>query len=76
MPGHRRSRKFWKSLLAFFLIYFIVVPAIYYILDPDVVVRHFTDDPGLFILKMAGIAMGIALILTIWTRRDPELKRW
>lgn len=76
MPGHRRSRKFWKSLLVFFLIYFIVVPAIYYILDPDVVVRYFKDDPGLFILKMAGIAMGIALILTIWTRRDPELKRW
>lgn len=74
--SNRRAKKFLKSVLKLFLIYLIVVPAIYFILDSESFKEHFNDDPFIFILILTGIALGIALILTFWLRRDPEMKEW
>ena len=76
MSISRRSRKFWKSVIIIFLIYFLIVPAVYFILDSATVIKSIKGYPFRFILEMAGIALGIALILALWTSRDPELKKW
>ena len=72
----RRTKKFFKSVLKLFLIYLVVVPLIYFILDSESFKVHFNDDPFIFILILTGIALGIAFILTLWLRRDPEMKEW
>ena len=72
----RRNKKFLRSVLKLFLIYLVVVPLIYFILDSESFKEHFNDDPFIFILILTGIALGIAFILTLWLRRDPEMKEW
>ncbi len=74
--SRRRTKKFWKSVLVLFAIYSVVVPAIFLLFDNTAVSRHFNKDPFAFVLKMAGIAFGIATIISLWASRDPELRRW
>jgi hypothetical protein len=70
----RRTKKFWKSVVVLFAIYVVVVPAVFLLLDSSLVVRHFNKDPFAFILKLTGIAFGIALLISLWQSRDPELR--
>lgn len=73
---NRQSKKFLKSVLKLFLIYLIAVPAVYFVLDSESFKEHLKEDPFIFILILAGIALGIAVLLTFWLRRDPEMKEW
>jgi hypothetical protein len=72
----RANKKFWKSVLILFAIYSVIVPAVFLLFDSTAVSRHFNKDPFDFVLKMAGIAFGIATIISLWLSRDPELRRW
>ena len=72
----RQNKKFFKSVLKLFLIYLIAVPAVYFILDSESFKEHLKEDPAIFILIIAGIALGISLVLTFWLRRDPEMNEW
>ncbi|MFN8290078.1 MAG: hypothetical protein U0U70_07475 [Chitinophagaceae bacterium] len=76
MSGRHRLKKFWRSFFILFIIYLLVIPALYFILDAEQVTKSFNEDPFMFILKMAGIAAGISFIIAFWTRRDPELKKY
>lgn len=77
MPSRNRStRKFWKSVIQLFLIYLIIFPVLFYILDQQTLLRLLKKDPGLFIFEMAGIPMAIAMIISYWTKSDPELRKW
>lgn len=76
MSNRRRNKRFWKSFLILFLIYLVVIPAVFYLLDAERVTKLFSEDSFGFILKMTGIAAGISLIINIWTKRDPELKEY
>ncbi|MGB3005448.1 MAG: hypothetical protein WBC06_02990 [Chitinophagaceae bacterium] len=73
---NRRTRRFWKSVFILFLIYLLVIPLIYIAMDYASVEKSFKSDPILFILEMMGISFVIAVILSAWTRRDPELRKW
>lgn len=72
----RARRRFWRSTGLMFLIYAVVIPAIFFILDRETFVRLFRKEPLLFPLELAGAAFGISLIITAWTHRDPELQKW
>lgn len=71
-----RQKKFWKSLLLYFLIYLAAVPLIYFVLDTSSFTSAFKEEPWWNVLKIAGIALGISLIITLWTKRDPDLRKY
>jgi cytochrome bd-type quinol oxidase subunit 2 len=73
---NRRTRKFWKSVVTLFTIYLVVVPAIFLLLDSKMVSKYFRQDPVLLILSIVGIAFTIALVISLWTKNDPELRKW
>ncbi|MGB3004989.1 MAG: hypothetical protein WBC06_00655 [Chitinophagaceae bacterium] len=73
---NRRTRRFWKSVFILFLIYLLVTPLIYIAMDYASVEKSFKSKPVIFILQMMGISFVIAVILSAWTRRDPELRKW
>lgn len=73
---NRRTRKFWKSVRTLFAIYLVVVPAIFLLLDSKMVSKYFRQDPVLLILSIVGIAFTIALVISLWTKNDPELRKW
>ena len=73
---NRRTRKFWKSVVTLFTIYMVVVPAIFLLLDSKMVSKYFRQDPVLLILSIVGIAFTIALVISLWTKNDPELRKW
>jgi hypothetical protein len=59
-----------------FFIYLLIIPVVYMILDYPSVEKLFKADPLLFILQIVGISFAIAILLSAWTRRDPELRKW
>ena len=73
---NRRTRKFWKSVVTLFTIYLVVIPAIFLLLDSKMVSKYFRQDPVLLILSIVGIAFTIALVISLWTKNDPELRKW
>ncbi|HMU45748.1 MAG TPA: hypothetical protein PKC72_05220 [Chitinophagaceae bacterium] len=76
MPTPRFDKKFRRSLLIYFLIYFAAIPIIYFLLDQDSFLNLFKKDVMLNILKIAGVALTIALVMALWLSRDPELRKW
>lgn len=72
----RIRKKFWRSLLLHFLIYLAAIPLIYYILDNSSFTSAFREEPWWNVTKIVGIALGIALIITLWTKRDPDLRKY
>ena len=77
MSSRRRAtKKFWNKVFRFFLLYLVLVPLIFLILDRSTVYQEVREDTFLFILKMAGIALAIALIISFWSNRDPELRKY
>ncbi|MBK6937725.1 MAG: hypothetical protein IPH18_13200 [Chitinophagaceae bacterium] len=73
---NRRTKKFWRLVAKLFLIYIILVPAVFLIFDYKTVSAKFNDDAWSIIIKMSGIALSIALIISLWMSRDPEMKEW
>lgn len=73
---NRRTKKFFKSFFILFLIYIIIVPAVFFLLDSDTIVENLGTKPVSFVLKMVGIATSIALVISFWLSRDPEMKEW
>ena len=77
MSSRRRAnKKFWNKVFRLFLLYLVIVPLIFLILDRSTVYQEVKEDTLVFILKMAGIALGIALIISFWSNRDPELRKY
>jgi hypothetical protein len=72
----RTKKKFWKSVFQLFLIYIIIIPLLFYILDQQTFLKLLRKDTDLFILEMVGIPLAIAMVISYWTKSDPELKRW
>jgi hypothetical protein len=76
MSSRRRAnKKFWSKVVRLTLIYLLIVPVIFYLLDKSSVSSDLKNEPVRFILKMAGIAFGISLIISFWGQRDPELRK-
>ncbi len=77
MSTRRRiNKKFWNKVFRLTLIYLIIVPLIFFLLDRSSVNTELKTDPWIFVLKMAGIAFGISLIISFWGHRDPELRKY
>lgn len=77
MSSRRRAnKKFWNKVFRLFLLYLVLVPLIFLILDRSTVYQEVREDTLVFILKVAGIALGIALIISFWSNRDPELRKY
>jgi len=77
MSSRRRTnKKFWNRVFLSFLLYSIVVPLIYLLLDRQHLINGFKEDPWLVILKITGIALGISLVMNFWGPRDPELRKY
>jgi len=74
MPSHCSWRKFVNSFIILFLVYLIVVPAFFFILDPESASRDFKKSVSNFLVKMGGIAMLISFVITLWSRKDPALR--
>jgi hypothetical protein len=72
----RTQKKFWKSVFQLFIIYIIIIPILFYILDQQTFLKLLRKDTDLFILEMVGIPLAIAMVISYWTKSDPELKRW
>lgn len=72
----RAKKKFWRSVLQLSLIYAIIIPIVFYLLDKETFLKLAKRDTALFVLEIAGAAVGIALIISFWSRRDPELRNW
>ena len=72
----RSSKKFRNKVILFFFIYLLIIPLVLYLFDKTMVTEELKSAPFPFILKMAGAAMGISLIMNFWGRRDPELRKW
>ncbi len=77
MSSRRRAnRKFWNRVFRLTLIYLIIVPIIFYLLDKTSVSQELKTAPIEFIAKMAGIAFAISLVISFWGHRDPELRKY
>jgi hypothetical protein len=77
MSSRRRiTKKFWNKVLWLTLVYIVIVPVIFYILDKSSVNEELKTAPFQFILKMTGIAIGISLVISFWGHRDPELRKY
>ena len=77
MSSRRRAnRKFWNRVFRLTLIYLIIVPIIFYLLDKTSVSQELKTAPIEFIAKMAGIAFTISLVISFWGHRDPELRKY
>jgi hypothetical protein len=77
MSSRRRTnKKFWNKVFRLTLIYLLIVPVIFYLLDQSSVSSELKKTPVIFLLKMAGIAFGISLIISFWGHRDPELRKY
>lgn len=77
MSSRTRSRKkFWKSVFQLFLVYAAVIPVIFYLLDKQTFLKLARQNLFLFCLEMAGAAFIISLIISSWSKRDPELQKW
>jgi len=77
MSSQRRAnKKFWNKVFRLFLLYLVLVPLIFLLLDRSTVNQEVREDSLVIILKIAGIALGIALIMSFWSNRDPELRKY
>lgn len=72
----RSSKKFRNKVTRFFFIYLLLIPLVLYLLDKNMVTDELKSAPVLFTFKMAGIALGISLVISFWGQRDPELRKW
>jgi hypothetical protein len=73
---NRAIKRFWKSVFQLFIIYTIVIPAAFYILNQDSFLKLAQENISLFLLEMCGISLGISFIISLWSKRDPELREW
>lgn len=77
MSTRRRAiRKFWNRVFRLTLIYLVIVPIVLYFLDKNNLQSEFKTAPFGLILKVAGIAFGISLVMSFWGHRDPELRKY
>ncbi len=77
MTNRRRTnKKFWIRVLRLTLIYLIIVPIVFFFLDKSSFTNELKSAPLELILKMAGIAFGISLVISFWGHRDPELRKY
>ncbi len=77
MSTRRRAiRKFWNRVFRLTLIYLVIVPIVFYFLDKNNLQSEFKTAPFGLILKVAGIAFGISLVMSFWGHRDPELRKY
>jgi hypothetical protein len=72
----RARKRFWRSVNKLFLVYAILIPVLFYILDTQKFMHLAQKDILLFCLELAGAAFIISLIINFWTKRDPELQKW
>ena len=72
----RANRKFWNRVFRLTLIYLVIVPIVFYFLDKNNLQSEFKTAPFGLILKVAGIAFGISLVMSFWGHRDPELRKY
>lgn len=72
----RAKKKYWKSILRMFVLYAVIIPLVYFLLDSKLFVDDFTDDPFWFVVKLLGAAFAISYVINTWLLRDPELRRW
>lgn len=77
MSSPSRSRKrFWRSVFQMFLLYAAIIPVVFYVLDKQTFLRLARRDTFLFCIELAGAAFIISLIISTWSKRDPELQKW
>lgn len=77
MSNRRRTKRSIRNkVFRLFLLYIILVPLVFFLLDKSNTLESLKNDTGLFILKMTGIALGISVILSFWGHRDPELRKY
>jgi ABC-type spermidine/putrescine transport system permease subunit II len=72
----RSRRRFRRSVFQLFLLYAVIIPVIFYALDKQTFLRLARRDTFLFCIELAGAAFIIALIISTWSKRDPELQKW
>ncbi len=65
-------RKYYKSVIFLFFAYLILVPAVFYLLEPYRFLSEIADDIIMFVLKISGIALVISLLISNWIKSDPE----
>jgi len=70
------NKKFWNKFFRLFLLYLVLVPLIFLLLDRSTIYQEVRKDSLVFILKIAGIVLGIAMIISFWSNRDPELREY
>ncbi len=77
MSSRRRTnKKFWSRVFLSFLLYIVIVPLIFLLLDRHRLIDEFREAPWQVILKISGIAFGISLVINFWGHRDPELRKY
>lgn len=77
MSNRRRTKRSIRNkVFRLFLLYIILVPLVFFLLDKSNTLESLKNETWLFILKMAGIALGISVILSFWGHRDPELRKY
>lgn len=72
----RTNKKLMTKLFRLFLLYIVIVPLVFFLLDKSNTLDSLKTAPWEFILKVSGIALAIALILSFWGHRDPELRKY
>ncbi len=72
----QRSNRFWEKVFKLFLLYLIITPIVFFLFDSKLATTNFRNDAFMFILKMAGIAMAISLLINIWFLQEKKLKSW
>lgn len=70
----RRTKRYWKRVVLFFLCYSIVIPSLYFLLDNKSAIAYWRKDAGELLFITFGLALVISLLITSWRYNDPELK--
>jgi uncharacterized membrane protein YcjF (UPF0283 family) len=73
---NRRTHSFWKQLFQLFFLYLLLIPVAFALLDWKLLSRYFEKNAGLLIFAIAGTALIIALMLSLWNRHERRVHRW
>jgi cytochrome bd-type quinol oxidase subunit 2 len=74
MKSRRTNTRFRRSLLNLFFIYLVLIPTVFFLMDRDLIIELYQDDPLLFIAEMIGAALALSFILSYIAKKDRQLR--
>ena len=76
MKSRRKRTTVWKHIAILFLVYSAIVFCLFLLVDKETILDNARNNLSLFALKIFGTGFIMAFSYGMWSKKDPDLKKW